>query len=162
MKCHEKLSWGLSLGNMSPANYQIIRRGLPLYSSPEAILAILVNFILDRFVPAPPFTFGYWQEGLRDRRNLHSPCTHLFACRSRFGRWLVSFSQQIVPARRTHYIRLLGSSYSRQDNLDEYVSSFVVLCPIRPRNAVTTAVILDILLFERYHLCPPEQKSEDD
>ena len=65
-------------------------------------------------------------------------------------------------AHRTHSSRLLGLSYVGQDNLDEYVSSFVVLFRIRPCNAVTTAVILDILLFERYHLCPPERKSEDD
>ena len=69
-----------------------------------------------------------------------------------------------------------------QDNLDEYVSSFdtlvgrarycariatiimsyVALCCIRPHSDVTTAVILAILLFERYNLCPPEWISEDE
>ena len=58
MKCHKKLSWDFSLGNMSPENYQIIRRGSPLHLSPEAILEILVNFILDQFVPPPPLILG--------------------------------------------------------------------------------------------------------
>ena len=40
--------------------------------------------------------------------------------------------------------------------------AYDVLCRIQPRNAVMTAVILATLLFERYHLFPPEQKYEDD